>query len=463
LRLGRFVFDPGISLFLTAGIVLVIVVLMTATTFIDVQSTRSDIREAMMQTGQDFAAIANGVLPDAMNSGDVNEMGRFASALWAQRDTSYVKIYDREGRQLVGPGEDQFPQGVVDVSALRDVADLRTNLRWTDDGLEVTAPVTSGARLIGAVRFGFDKTRLEDESRSLTIARIYQTLFLVSLGVAGSILVSTYFVRPIQLLARATHRIAEGDLSTRIKELRGREMRDLGSSFNSMAGELEQMVGALHESRRRIVTGEEQLRREIASQLHGSVQGHLWGLVAQLDAVQKREELPPDTAQSLSSIIADMGRIIETEIAVASHRLYPDIVRRGLVPSQQSLCDDFDSSLNIERKIPPELIEAERTNHRLLPESIRLAAYRISNEALTNVVKHAASSRVTLSIGLLEAGWLTVSVADDGPGFDTRDEEEGLGLAAMRDYAEAVGGMCTILSRPGGGTRVIARLPATQD
>jgi signal transduction histidine kinase len=166
-------------------------------------------------------------------------------------------------------------------------------------------------------------------------------------------------------------------------------------------------------------------------------------------------------AENLHAIIDDMGRVIQSEIAVLSHRLYPAIVRRGLIPALQSLCDEFDATLRLELKTPPELVAAERSQSNLISERTRLAAYRISNEALTNIVKHAVSSRVTLSVSMSDAGWLTVSITDDGPGFDVQQEGGSLGLAAMRDYAEAVGGVCAILSQPGGGTSVVARLPAS--
>ncbi|HLF76417.1 MAG TPA: ATP-binding protein [Dehalococcoidia bacterium] len=462
LRLGRLVFEPGVSLFLTLGIVIVIVVLMTATTVIDVQSRRSDVKQGMRQTGQDFAAIANGVLPDALISGDLNEMGQFASALWAQRDTSYVIVFDREGRQLVGPGEDQFPQGVVNTSVLRQVANLRTDLRWTEEGLEVTAPVTSGAQLIGAVQFGFDKMRSDDEIRELTLNRIWQTLFLVVLGVLGSFVLANYFVAPIRLLVGATERIGTGDLTTRVEQLRGREMRDLGSSFNSMAAQIQELVSALQESRSRIVSSQERLQREIAGHLHGPVQGRLLALRAQIDEVTRRQGMSDEAAIILRSIVDQMGAVIQADIATLSRRLYPAIVRRGLTVALQSLGDQFDSSLNLELRFPPDLASIERSNRNFVPERIRLAAYRIANEALTNAVKYAGDSHVLLEVDGPEEGWLTIRIGDDGPGFEVQEVLLGLGLSVMRDYAEAVGGTCDITSGLGQGTTITARLPMTE-
>src|SRR5262249_55918357 len=140
--LRHFVFEPGLTLYLTLGTISVVIGLMVVTTVVDINSKRADVRQEMMQTGESFGAIANGVLTSALITNDRNEMSRFASGLWGQRDTSYVKIYDRTGRLWVGPGRDQYPQNVIDTSALTRVGNLQIDQRWTPDGLEVTAPVT---------------------------------------------------------------------------------------------------------------------------------------------------------------------------------------------------------------------------------------------------------------------------------------------------------------------------------
>jgi signal transduction histidine kinase len=442
--------------------VAVIVALMTITTLIDIDSRRTALRESMLQTGQDFATIANGVLPDAVRSRDLNATGQFATALWGQRDTSYVKIFDQDGLQLVGPGEGQFPRGVRDPGVLKQVADLRTVLRWTNDGLEVIAPVTSGAQLVGAVQFGFDRARIDDEINALTKNRIEQTGLFIVLGIIGSYMLTEYFLRPIRTLVAATVRIARGDLTTRVRPLRGREMQNLGSSFNSMAVELEEMVNALHDSRSRIVTTEDRVRKEIASHLHGPVQGRLLALRAQIDEVNRLDTMPPNAVNSLSAIIDEMGRVIQSDIAVLSRRLYPAIVRRGLVPAMQSLTDEFDATLDVELKLvgaPADLGKSDGA----AGEQTRLAAYRIANEALTNAVKYAARSKVQVIVDQSLEGWLSVTISDDGPGFAQDRTSEGLGLAAMRDYAEAAGGTCTLTSAPGRGTSVVARLPLRQE
>jgi signal transduction histidine kinase len=92
------------------------------------------------------------------------------------------------------------------------------------------------------------------------------------------------------------------------------------------------------------------------------------------------------------------------------------------------------------------------------PAEARRHAFLFFKEALANVARHAAASAVTLSAELHE-GHLTLSVADNGRGFDSAAATRGIGLASLRDRARALNGTCTVTSRPGAGTSVTLRAP----
>ncbi|MGD9351242.1 MAG: ATP-binding protein, partial [Desulfobacterales bacterium] len=102
----------------------------------------------------------------------------------------------------------------------------------------------------------------------------------------------------------------------------------------------------------------------------------------------------------------------------------------------------------------------EHNNIPYLDETVSTAAYRIAQEALTNVVRHAAASHVEVALKTRN-GLLTLSVADDGLGFDAPhlSESEGLGVAGMRERASLVGGALEVQSRPRKGTRVSFKVP----
>ena len=95
-----------------------------------------------------------------------------------------------------------------------------------------------------------------------------------------------------------------------------------------------------------------------------------------------------------------------------------------------------------------------------LPIALEEVLYRISQEALHNIVKHAAARQVTLAIERLEGTGLRLRIVDDGKGFDATAVPDGhLGLAGMRARAEKVGATFTVTSKPGAGTTIEVAVP----
>lgn len=214
----------------------------------------------------------------------------------------------------------------------------------------------------------------------------------------------------------------------------------------------------LQRSRQRMVAVQESVRRDIAQQIHGSVQNRLIILLHRLTELE-RAAPPGVVAKEIEGIREKLGELLDTQVRPISHRLYPSILRRGLVAALQSLGDQLEGALAIDMRMSEDLVRRERTNPKSILEQVRLAAYRIAEEALTNAIKHAGASGATIEVVLLPNEQLSLTVRDDGGGFDIQGAPTGLGLQMMRDYAEVVGGSCVIHSLPGEGTEVRANLP----
>lgn len=129
-----------------------------------------------------------------------------------------------------------------------------------------------------------------------------------------------------------------------------------------------------------------------------------------------------------------------------------------MVPAFQSFRDQFGSSLALEIEVDEKLVKEEQADRDWIPEQIGLAAYRIAEEALTNVVKHAKAGKVTVRLDSSQEGWLRLTVRDNGQGFCVDSHPDGLGMGTMQDYAEAVDGECSVHSDPG-GSEITAVLP----
>ena len=211
-------------------------------------------------------------------------------------------------------------------------------------------------------------------------------------------------------------------------------------------------------SLQRIVAVQESVRREIAQQLHGSVQNRLIILLHRLTELE-RTETQGELAREIKDLRQKLSELIDNHVRPISHRLYPSILRRGLVAALQSLGDQFETTLDIEMEVDEELAHQERTNPQLIAEQTRLAAYRVAEEALTNVVKHTKAGKVIIGLRQPSIEWLCLTLRDNAQGFDVPSASGGRGIMMMQDYAEVVGGRCVIRSAPGEGTEVMALLP----
>lgn len=214
----------------------------------------------------------------------------------------------------------------------------------------------------------------------------------------------------------------------------------------------------LKSSRRRIVHAQESLRKEIAHQLHGAVQNRLIVILHRLTQLENALH-ERGIVTELEDIREKLKNILDDDIRSISHRLFPSILRRGLIPALQSLVDQFEPVLSIELDLDTVLVDQEKLNHKLIPEMARLSAYRIVEEALTNVVKHSQATAVTVKLLPLREHAMTVVIEDNGLGFDMKAVSEGIGISTMNDYAEVVGGRCIIESIPDHGTTVVATIP----
>ena len=218
----------------------------------------------------------------------------------------------------------------------------------------------------------------------------------------------------------------------------------------------------LQRSRQRLLAAQERVRRDIAAQLHDGVQEKLLILKGHLQQLLKGTSSAAETTKLLSEVVDGLNQVIEQQVGVLSRQLYPLTLSQGLVPTFLSLGDQFKAGPAVEVELDEELVRREKAGRDSVPEQVKLAVYRIAEEALTNVVKYAKAGKATVRLDASREGWLRLAVRDDGQGFDAKGSPGGLGMATMQDYADAVGGECVVHSAPGMGTEVTAMLPLSR-
>ena len=225
--------------------------------------------------------------------------------------------------------------------------------------------------------------------------------------------------------------------------------------------ELESTVTELQRSRRRIVDVQEEGRKAIAEEIHGPVQTKLFMLSIKLmDIVEMIDPSGDEAKSQLSEAIADLDDIRETDIRQLSHRLHPSIIMVGLGAGLRSLRDSYERWVRIDIQIADEVMDMEPAGLSSIPFNVRLGLYRVADEALGNVIKHAAAGRALVRLYVSGTDdMLGLRVEDDGKGFELGAMNEGLGTATMNDYIGALGGLLELDSAPGKGTRILATVP----
>lgn len=199
-------------------------------------------------------------------------------------------------------------------------------------------------------------------------------------------------------------------------------------------------------------------RNRIARDLHdGPIQG-VSAASLSLEAVKLMME-SGDRSRALDTlrhICEELGEEAVNLRRIMSDLRPPLLEQRGLIPAVRELCEKWQR----ETEVPVEVI-ADAQGH--VPDDVETLAYRVVQEAMSNVKKHARATQVTVRIEA-SGGSLRVDVKDNGAGFDPEDARQFLrsgkvGLASMRERAELSGGTLTIKSAPDAGTSVTATLP----
>jgi signal transduction histidine kinase len=160
------------------------------------------------------------------------------------------------------------------------------------------------------------------------------------------------------------------------------------------------------------------------------------------------DELVVELREELRGAISDIRRL------VYDLRL-PALDDLGLAESLRRLAERYDSNggqLHVLVEAPEDLPN--------LPAAVEVAVYRIAQEALTNVVRHARAK--TCIVRLVVKEDVILEIVDDGVGIP-KERGAGVGLSSMRERASELGGTCVVESAPQGGTRVLVRLPLTKE
>jgi two-component system sensor histidine kinase UhpB len=226
------------------------------------------------------------------------------------------------------------------------------------------------------------------------------------------------------------------------------EVTRLTDAFNGM---LDRLETERRESGYRALVAEEAERRRVAAELHDEIGQRLTALVLQIDRLSRSSS--PETAGEFAATLTATKETLEVVRGLA-RRLRPEVLDElGLVPALRNLCDRIEegTGLIVRRTLDPELPA-------LSPDA-ELVIYRVAQEALTNVVRHAGVEAADVTLGAGD-GDVELRVHDDGLGVGTHTAEDSAGgIRGMRERALLIGARLEVIPAEPHGTDVRLHVP----
>ena len=356
--------------------------------------------------------------------GDHGALEEALSGTRQDKDVAYVIVTDPAGQTLAS----FHPERANDATLYR-----------------VQTPIRDQGHEIARLHIGMSLARLHRQIVQMRVAIGVLSAIILGAGLAAVFLISNVLTRPLREVAAGAEQIASGDLTHRVPAGRADEIGQLAASFNDMAARLAERDAALRELSKRLLAIQEQERVRIAREVH--------------------DEL----GQALTAMKIDLQRKPPAEIAHTIDHIV-DLVRRIAADLRPSILDDLGVTAALEQQlrrlrestgIETSLVVDEEPQLDMLTS---VTLYRIAQEALANVMRHANATSVEVALALRN-GAAVLEISDNGQGISREqiDGSRSLGLIGMRERAELLGGSVTIDGRPGEGTIVTVTLPLAKE
>lgn len=358
----------------------------------------------------------------------------------SDKDVSYIVVVDRQGQRLASfhPERASAPALARQVSG-GAVSPDRTLY-------DLMLPIRDGKQELARLYIGLSLARLHQQIvRTRLAIGLLSVLILVG-GLAAVVLVSNVMTRPLRDVADGARRIAAGDLTQRVASARDDEIGQLASSFNAMAASVAERDARLRDLSRRLLSVQEKERVRIAREVHDELGQALTALKIDVQHLSSGDDT------------ADISRTIDGIV---------DLVRRIASDLRPAILDDLGVTAALEQQLRRlrETTGLETTltvnEEPTLDLLTGVTLYRIAQEGLANIVRHAGATRVEIVLASHDEA-VTIEIRDDGRGMSLeRIGPQSLGLLGMRERAEMLGGTVNIHSTPGKGTVLTATLPLT--
>jgi two-component system, NarL family, sensor histidine kinase UhpB len=286
----------------------------------------------------------------------------------------------------------------------------------------------------------------------LTLASI----FILSVNILISWAVGQA-LKPTEKILIALNELERGNLNARLPSFDLPELARIGEKFNLMVETLQQSISRNHRLSQQLITLQDEERKSLARDLHDEFGQCLTAIHTDASVILKLAETKYPELRESAIAITKLSRHLMDLVSGLLQRLRPGILGElGLTAALEDLVESWQSR--------HEEISCTMTLTNIqegFDETADVTIYRILQECLTNISRHAGASMVEIQVELIQLGLqadLRIRVYDNGRGFEA-NKAEGFGLPGMRERVEGLGGELTLKTSPGKGTEIMAWIP----
>ncbi len=287
------------------------------------------------------------------------------------------------------------------------------------------------------------------QARSIVLLTLAFTLLYLALMA----LVIRRSLQPVSQISAGLGIIQSGDYAARLPEFNLPELNRLSQQFNHMARVLDEQQRENRQLNKRLLSVQESERRHLSRELHDELGQSISAIKAMAVTLRQHSNDKAEGANAIIGVCNQMYGVVRDMM----NRLRPVALEElGLVTALERLVDGWNdhqeecfAALHIDGVFDG------------IDEDTAISLYRIVQEALTNVAKHAAAEKVEIRIERNAQNNIAVHIEDDGRGFDKDNRHKGMGLLGMRERVEALNGKISLASEPQRGVSIDIIIPIT--
>jgi two-component system sensor histidine kinase UhpB len=417
-----------------------------------IQNTRRAVQDELQSTVNLTSQLLGEAIASLEASGNVSRELALIQRINRLENTRHlcIGIYDRAGKPAAQSS------GCVKTEMAAAPAWF-TNI-VAPDSLALRRSLSAGgarpAKIVVTANPADEITEAWQEASDLLI-------LMVGFWVAANIFVFITIgaaMRPIDTILRGLDGIERGDYKLRLPSFKLPEFARISASFNHMAGALQKSTAENRYLTQKSLDIQEQERRLMARELHDELGQCLSAVQADAVSISRWSQgTAPQVYESAQAIVSISTRVFEVIRGMIKQLRPATLDELGLALTLSQTIDDWNT------RHPDQFCRFSARGDldlNRIDEAVSIHIYRIVQECLTNIERHADAREISVAIeSCARAGEIVLRVIDNGCGFDLGVARRGLGLLGMRERVKALEGTLEIKTAPGAGTQVEVHLP----